>query len=242
MLHIEGISYRYRDAASPALDQVTLNIPAGGVYGLLGPNGAGKTTLISLLAGLLTSANGKISLNGQALAEGEWQQRAQALTGIDLADFFQAALYTTAPLPLAESLQHLGVDLQWQALPRNHGGDVVDTYPPEPAAGADFGARFSPQPYGIKLTHVLNGGSAEAAGLCAGDEIMALNQLACRDFAAAWARLAVGEHISVHYFRHGLLQFLRRKDQSGFPRDVAQHLSVVFLYRVLQFRFRHQFC
>ena len=144
--------------------------------------------------------------NGQALAEGEWQQRAQALTGIDLADFFQAALYTTAPLPLAESLQHLGVDLQWQALPRNHGGDVVDTYPPEPAAGADFGARFSPQPYGIKLTHVLNGGSAEAAGLCAGDEIMALNQLACRDFAAAWARLAVGEHISVHYFRHGLLQ------------------------------------
>ena len=35
---------------------------------------------------------------------------------------------------------------------------------------------------------------------------MALNQLACRDFAAAWARLAVGEHISVHYFRHGLLQ------------------------------------
>ena len=69
MLHIEGISYRYRDAASPALDQVTLNIPAGGVYGLLGPNGAGKTTLISLLAGLLTSANGKISLNGQALAE-----------------------------------------------------------------------------------------------------------------------------------------------------------------------------
>ena len=144
--------------------------------------------------------------NGQALAEGEWQQRAQTLSGIDLAAFFQAALYTTAPLPLAKSLQHLGVNLQWQALPRSHGGDVVDTWPPEPAASTDLGARFSPQPYGIKLTHVLNGGSAEAAGLCAGDEIMALNQLACRDFAAAWARLAVGEHISVHYFRHGLLQ------------------------------------
>ena len=68
MLHIEGISYRYRDATSPALDEVTLNIPAGGVYGLLGPNGAGKTTLISLVAGLLTAAHGQISLNGQPLA------------------------------------------------------------------------------------------------------------------------------------------------------------------------------
>jgi len=68
MLHIDGISYRYREAPSPALDAVTLNIPVGGVYGLLGPNGAGKTTLISLVAGLLTAAHGQISLNGQPLA------------------------------------------------------------------------------------------------------------------------------------------------------------------------------
>ncbi|MFD1243995.1 M61 family metallopeptidase [Paralysiella testudinis] len=162
----------------------------------------GRHSLDSIMQALYAD----YTANGQALAEGEWQQRAQTLSGIDLADFFQAALYTTAPLPLAKSLQHLGVDLQWQALPRSHGGDVVDTWPPEPAASTDFGARFSPHPYGIKLTHVLNGGSAEAAGLCAGDEIIALNQLACRDFAAAWARLAVGERISVHYFRHGLLQ------------------------------------
>ncbi|UCV17365.1 ABC transporter ATP-binding protein [Ferribacterium limneticum] len=69
MLKVDGVSYRYRDAAAPALQDVSLNIPAGGVYGLLGPNGAGKTTLISLLAGLLTVADGRISLNGQPLAE-----------------------------------------------------------------------------------------------------------------------------------------------------------------------------
>ncbi len=69
MLKVDGVSYRYRDAAAPALQDVSLNIPAGSVYGLLGPNGAGKTTLISLLAGLLTAADGKISLNGQPLAE-----------------------------------------------------------------------------------------------------------------------------------------------------------------------------
>ena len=68
MLQIDGVSYRYRAASSPALQDVSLNIPANGVYGLLGPNGGGKTTLISLLAGLLTAAVGRISLNGQPLA------------------------------------------------------------------------------------------------------------------------------------------------------------------------------
>jgi ABC-2 type transport system ATP-binding protein len=68
MLHIKNISYRYRDAPSPALRGVSLEIPTGGVYGLLGPNGAGKTTLISVLAGLLTATDGQITLDGQALA------------------------------------------------------------------------------------------------------------------------------------------------------------------------------
>jgi ABC-2 type transport system ATP-binding protein len=69
MLQINNISYRYRDAPSPALCGVSLEIPAGGVYGLLGPNGAGKTTLISVLAGLLTATDGQITLNGEALDE-----------------------------------------------------------------------------------------------------------------------------------------------------------------------------
>ena len=68
MLRIAGVSYRYRDAPTPALHEVSLEIPGGGIFGLLGPNGAGKTTLISLLAGLLTATNGQISLHGQPLA------------------------------------------------------------------------------------------------------------------------------------------------------------------------------
>jgi ABC-2 type transport system ATP-binding protein len=68
MLKVDGVSYRYRDAATPALHDVSLAIPANGVYGLLGPNGAGKTTLISLIAGLLSAAKGCISLDGHPLA------------------------------------------------------------------------------------------------------------------------------------------------------------------------------
>jgi len=69
MLQLSGVSFRYRQGATPALDDVTLNIPASGVYGLLGPNGAGKTTLISILAGLQSASNGSLTLNGRPLAE-----------------------------------------------------------------------------------------------------------------------------------------------------------------------------
>jgi ABC-2 type transport system ATP-binding protein len=69
MIKVDGVSYRYRDAAVPALQEVSLTIPAGGVYGLLGPNGAGKTTLISLLAGLLNAGHGQISMNGLPLSQ-----------------------------------------------------------------------------------------------------------------------------------------------------------------------------
>lgn len=69
MLNIDGVSYRYRDAPTPSLQNVSLNIPAAGVYGLLGPNGAGKTTLISVLSGLLTVTDGLITLDGIPLAE-----------------------------------------------------------------------------------------------------------------------------------------------------------------------------
>ncbi len=68
MLRIADVSFRYPKAETAALAGVSLNIPAGGVYGLLGPNGAGKTTLISLLAGLATPGGGSLELDGQPLA------------------------------------------------------------------------------------------------------------------------------------------------------------------------------
>ena len=101
MLLIKNISYRYRDAATPALQNVTLEIPAGGVYGLLGPNGAGKTTLISVLSGLLTATDGRISLKGQTLAEVRKENpRAIALVPQDYAFY--------PMLTVAENLRFFG--------------------------------------------------------------------------------------------------------------------------------------
>lgn len=50
--------------AAPALQDVSFLIPPGQIVGLLGPNGSGKTTLIKLICGLLTTADGSISICG----------------------------------------------------------------------------------------------------------------------------------------------------------------------------------
>jgi ABC-2 type transport system ATP-binding protein len=47
-----------------ALDDLTLQVPAGEVHGFMGPNGAGKSTTIRVLLGLLRSTSGTVSLLG----------------------------------------------------------------------------------------------------------------------------------------------------------------------------------
>ncbi len=55
-----------------AVDRLTLEVPAGQIFGLLGPNGAGKTTTIRLLLGLLPPTSGQVSVLGlDPIREGE---------------------------------------------------------------------------------------------------------------------------------------------------------------------------
>jgi ABC-2 type transport system ATP-binding protein len=51
-------------ATQKAVDDISLTIPRGSIFGLLGPNGAGKTTLIRMITGIFYPDSGEILLNG----------------------------------------------------------------------------------------------------------------------------------------------------------------------------------
>lgn len=57
-----GLTKRFGDKV--VVDEVSLDIPRGLVYGLLGPNGAGKTTIVRMLSTLLRPTSGTARVNG----------------------------------------------------------------------------------------------------------------------------------------------------------------------------------
>ena len=139
----------------------------------------------------------------RGIPEQQWQARAQEITGLDLHDFFQAALYSTEDLPLSGCLKTAGVELQWQPAARTDTGRLVSAFPDNTPA-PDSGCRFKQQDGRALISHIANGGAAERAGLKAGDIIIAVNRFACTDFAAQ-AETRAGDRHTLHYFRHGVL-------------------------------------
>jgi ABC-2 type transport system ATP-binding protein len=64
---MDGLTRRFGDFV--AVDNVTLRIPKGQLYGFLGPNGAGKTTTIRMLTTLLPPSAGSAKLWGHDVAK-----------------------------------------------------------------------------------------------------------------------------------------------------------------------------
>jgi ABC-2 type transport system ATP-binding protein len=67
MLRIEKLWKSYEERQ--VIQNLSLHIQAGEIYGLLGPNGAGKTTTINILCNLLQADGGKITINEQPLSK-----------------------------------------------------------------------------------------------------------------------------------------------------------------------------
>jgi ABC-2 type transport system ATP-binding protein len=67
MIELERLTKRY--GAFTAVDDLTLQVARGEIFGFLGPNGAGKTTTIRMMMGLLRPTEGRVRLGGYDLAE-----------------------------------------------------------------------------------------------------------------------------------------------------------------------------
>lgn len=67
IVETSGLCKRY--SGHPVVNQVSLSVPEGSVYGFIGPNGAGKSTTMKMLLGLLKPSSGTIQLIGQTMDE-----------------------------------------------------------------------------------------------------------------------------------------------------------------------------
>ena len=67
LLKIENVTKRY--AAHTALNDVSLEVPQGSIYGLLGPNGAGKTTLIRAINRITLPDAGRVIFDGHEITD-----------------------------------------------------------------------------------------------------------------------------------------------------------------------------
>ena len=62
LIEIKNLTKKFEDFT--AVDNLSLEINEGEIFGLLGPNGAGKTTTLSMLATLLPPTSGNALING----------------------------------------------------------------------------------------------------------------------------------------------------------------------------------
>jgi ATP-binding cassette, subfamily B, bacterial len=87
-VRLEDVRFTYRGRERPALDGLSLEVPAGQSLAVVGENGAGKSTLIKLLCGLYDPDAGRVTVDGAAPAPA----RARGRVGVIFQDFVRYKL------------------------------------------------------------------------------------------------------------------------------------------------------
>jgi NitT/TauT family transport system ATP-binding protein len=67
MIRVENLYKKYRLEAPFILDNISFDMSKGDTLSIIGPSGCGKTTLLQILGGLLSSTNGKVSIDGEEI-------------------------------------------------------------------------------------------------------------------------------------------------------------------------------
>jgi predicted metalloprotease with PDZ domain len=180
----------------------------------------GKGSLAALCADLLirSRTGGRRSLDdvmralwrrygrpGVGVPEDGVERLAEEVTGVRLRAFFDRALRSTAELPLEQLLATVGIEMTVRPAESatDRGGRVATKSSAVLAARVTLGARTASDGNDLKLTHVFDGGPAQAAGLAAGDVVVALDGLrvTSKSLDALLAPRRPGDAVRVHAFR-----------------------------------------
>lgn len=64
MLQIENLTKTYTGNQKPSVDNLSLTVNDGEIFGFIGPNGAGKSTTIKSITGIISFEEGKVLIDG----------------------------------------------------------------------------------------------------------------------------------------------------------------------------------
>jgi ABC-2 type transport system ATP-binding protein len=116
MIELARVSKSYNKGKVRAVDDLTLTVKPGEIFGFLGPNGAGKTTTIKMIVGLLRPDAGKIAVEGYDVAVDDLKAKQvttyvpdypavyERLTGLEYLNF----IGDVYGVPKAERLDRIG--------------------------------------------------------------------------------------------------------------------------------------
>jgi iron complex transport system ATP-binding protein len=106
-LRADGIVVRYSALASPALDGVSLDVPAGMLYAVIGPNGSGQSTLMRALLGLAPLSGGRILLDERPADAWNRRDLARSVGAVAQSESFAFPLTTREMVEMGR-YPHLG--------------------------------------------------------------------------------------------------------------------------------------
>lgn len=115
-VRLENVSFTHPRAEGPALNDISLSVPAGSKVALVGPSGAGKSTVLNLVARLIDPASGRVLIDDQDVGKATLGslRRSLALVSQDVT-LFEGTVLDNILMGAAEVADPAHATAQWRA-------------------------------------------------------------------------------------------------------------------------------